>query len=261
MIKSFARYYKPFRGWFAADMTCAFLSSLCDLFYPMITRVMINEYIPNKMVDKLITVGIIMLVLYVIKMGLNYFIQYYGHVIGVGIQSNMRKELFAHMQKLPFTFFDNNKTGVLMSRVINDLMEITELAHHGPEDLFLSIVLLIGSFIMMSSINVYLTLIIFAFLPFLIIFTGKKRIKMSAAFKKTREEVAEVNANLENSLSGIRVSKSFVNFEHEMDKFIHNDNNFVEARKRSYKAMAEFHSGNSFILDFLNVLSLMYCRS
>ncbi len=257
MIKSFIKYYKPFKGWFLADMLCAFLVSLCDLFYPMITRVMIDEYIPNKMVDKLIIVGVILLVLYLIKMGLNYFISYYGHVIGVGIQSDMRKKLFAHMQHLPFKFFDDNKTGVLMSRVVNDLAEITELAHHGPEDLFLSVVLLLGSFVMMSSINLYLTLIIFAILPFLIIFTSKKRVKMSAAFKKTREEVAEVNANLENSLSGIRVSKSFVNFEHEMDKFIENDNNFVKARKFSYKAMAEFHCGNTFILDFLNVVVII----
>ncbi len=257
MIRSFAKYYKPFKWWFAADMFCAFLSSLCDLFYPMITRVMINDYIPNKLVDKLITVGIIMLVLYIIKMGLNYFIQYYGHVIGVGIQSNMRKEIFTHLQKLPFTYFDNNKTGSLMSRVVNDLQEISELAHHGPEDLFLSIIMLAGSFVLMCWINPWLTLIIFAILPVLIIFTGRKRQKMSDAFKETREKVAEVNANLENSLAGIRVSKSFVNYETEMEKFVENDNNFVEARKSAYKAMAEFFSGNSFILDFLNVVVII----
>ncbi len=257
MIRKFIDYYKPFKGLFVADMICAFLMSICDLFYPMITRVMINDYIPNKLTDKLITVGIIMLVLYIIKLGLNYFIQYYGHLVGVGIQSNMRREIFGHMQKLPFTFFDNNKTGSLMSRVVNDLMEISELAHHGPEDLFLSLVMLIGSFVMMGSINWYLTFIIFAILPVLIIFTGKKRFAMSEAFKKTREEVAEVNANLENSLAGIRVSKSFVNEDTEMEKFEKNDVNFVNARKRAYKAMAEFHSGNNFILDFMNVVVIV----
>ena len=257
MIKKFAHYYKPFKGLFAADMLCAFLSSLCDLYYPMITKVMIDDYIPNKLVDKLITVGLIMMVLYIFKMMLNYFIQYYGHLVGVGIQSNMRKEIFAHMQKLPFSFFDDNKTGSLMSRVVNDLQEISELAHHGPEDLFLSLVMLLGSFIMMSSINLYLTLIIFAFLPIILFFTAKKRLKMSKAFKKTREEIAEINANLENSLAGIRVSKSFVNNQYEMKKFVENDNNFVKARKLSYKAMAEFFSGNSFILDFLNVVVII----
>lgn len=257
MIKKFAHYYKPFKGLFAADMLCAFLSSLCDLYYPMITKVMIDDYIPNKLVDKLITVGLIMMVLYIFKMMLNYFIQYYGHLVGVGIQSNMRKEIFAHMQKLPFSFFDDNKTGSLMSRVVNDLQEISELAHHGPEDLFLSLVMLLGSFIMMSSINLYLTLIIFAFLPVILFFTAKKRLKMSKAFKKTREEIAEINANLENSLAGIRVSKSFVNNQYEMKKFVENDNNFVKARKLSYKAMAEFFSGNSFILDFLNVVVII----
>ena len=211
MFRKFCGYYKPFKGWFAADMFCAFSASLCDLFYPMITRIMIDEYIPQKQVNKLVIVGIIMLVLYLIKMGLNYFIQYYGHVIGVGIQSNMRKEIFSHLQKLPFTFFDNNKTGSLMSRVVNDLQEISELAHHGPEDLFLSMIMLIGSFLLMWWINPPLTLIIFAFLPALIFFTSKKRKKMSDAFNMTREQVSEVNANLENSISGIRVSKSFVN--------------------------------------------------
>ena len=257
MIKDFARYYKPYKGLFIADMICAFLTSLCDLIYPMITRIMINDYIPNRMIKRLIIVGIVLLAVYIIKMALNYFIQYYGHLVGVGIQSSMRREIFAHMQKLPFSFFDNNKTGALMSRVVNDLMEIAELAHHGPEDLFLSIVLLIGAFIMMSMINVYLTLIIFVLLPFLIAFAARKRLKMSEAFKKSREEISHVNANLENSISGIRVAKSFVSDKCEMEKFIENDKNFIKARKRSYKALAEFHSGNNFILDFMNVVVII----
>ena len=257
MIKDFARYYKPYRGLFLADMICAFLTSLCDLIYPMITRIMINDYIPNRMIKRLVIVGVVLLAVYIIKMALNYFIQYYGHLVGVGIQSSMRREIFAHMQKLPFSFFDNNKTGALMSRVVNDLMEIAELAHHGPEDLFLSIVLLIGAFIMMSMINVYLTLIIFVLLPFLIAFAARKRLKMSEAFKKSREEISHVNANLENSISGIRVAKSFVSDKCEMEKFIENDKNFIKARKRSYKALAEFHSGNNFILDFMNVVVII----
>lgn len=257
MIKDFARYYKPYKGLFIADMICAFLTSLCDLIYPMITRIMINDYIPNRMIKRLVIVGIVLLAVYIIKMALNYFIQYYGHLVGVGIQSSMRREIFAHMQKLPFSFFDNNKTGALMSRVVNDLMEIAELAHHGPEDLFLSIVLLIGAFIMMSMINIYLTLIIFALLPFLIAFAARKRLKMSEAFKKSREEISHVNANLENSISGIRVAKSFVSDKCEMEKFIENDKNFIKARKRSYKALAEFHSGNNFILDFMNVVVII----
>ena len=257
MLKKFAHYYKPFKALFIGDMICALLISLCDLYYPMITREMINNYIPNGLVNKLVIAGVIMLVLYIIKVLLNYFVEYYGHIVGVGIQSNMRKEIFSHMQKLPFSFFDNNKTGALMSRVVNDLMEISELAHHGPEDLFLSLIMLIGSFIMLSTINIKLTIIIFAFLPFLIIFTGRKRIKMSDAFKKSREEISKVNANLENSLSGIRVAKSFVNYDYEMQKFEENDQNFVNARKRSYKAMAEFHSGNNFIIDFMNVVVIV----
>ena len=257
MIKRFFKYYKPHRKLFVADLFCAFLLSLCDLFYPMITRSMLNDYIPNKKLRVLVTWGVILCVIYLVKMGLKYFIQYYGHLVGIRMQADMRKEAFDHIEKLPFTYFDNNKTGSIMSRIVGDLQEIAELAHHGPEDLIVSCFLLIGSFVLMSTINIWLTLIIFAFLPFLIWFAARKRLKMSEAFTRSREEVADVNATLENSIAGIRVAKAFENCEYESRKFQKHNMLFLEARSKSYRAMAEFFSGNGFIIDVLNVVILI----
>ncbi len=254
MIKRFISYYRPHVKLFAADMVCAFILAVCDLFYPMITRSMINDYIPNKKIQLLIAWAVALLLIYFLKMALNYFVQYYGHIVGVRMQADMRRDVFDHLEKLPFNYFDNNKTGTIMSRITNDLMDISELAHHGPEDLFLSVVLLIGSFVLMGSINIYLTLIVFASLPFMVIFAMKKRIKMSEAFTQTRVEIGEINANLENSIAGIRVSKAYTNRDYENEQFDKGNKKFVVARANAYKVMAEFFSGTSFIGDFLQVI-------
>ena len=257
MLKRFISYYKPHRKLFAMDLFCAFVLAVCDLFYPMITRSMMNDFIPNKQLRTLVLWGILLLGIYLVKMGLKYFIQYYGHVVGVRMQADMRKEAFDHIEKLPFTYFDNHKSGAIMSRIVNDLQEIAELAHHGPEDFIVSCFLLVGSFILMCTINIPLTLIIFACIPFLIIFAARKRLKMSAAFTEAREQVSEVNATLENSIAGIRVAKAFENGTYETEKFQKHNLNFVKAKAVSYRAMAEFFSGNGFIIDFLNVVILV----
>lgn len=257
MIRKFIQYYKPHKKLFAIDMIAAFLVALCDLFYPMITKNIINDYVPNRNLKLMITWAVVLLLIYITKAGLNYVIQYYGHVVGVRMQADMRKDIFKHLQKLPFSFFDENKTGVIMSRIINDLREITELAHHGPEDIFVSTIMLVGSFVILSTINLPLTLIIFAFIPVLITFTVKKRVKMSQAFTRTREEVGEVNASLENSISGVRVAKAFANKEHEVDKFQASNSRFQDAREDAYKAMAEFFSGANFIIDLLHLVVLI----
>jgi len=231
--------------------------AICDLFYPMITRSIINEYIPNQQLQLMLVWAAALVAIYLFKMGLSYFVLYFGHVVGVDMQADMRRDVFARLQKLPFSYFDDNKTGTIMSRIINDLMDISELAHHGPEDLFLSVVMLIGSFVMLAGINMPLTLIIFIFLPFLVVFSAKMRRRMDHAFKKTREEVAEINASLENSISGIRVAKAFTNDEYEEERFKERNQAFVFARRRAYKVMAEFHSVNSLILDLLNVVVLI----
>ncbi|MBR4869075.1 MAG: ABC transporter ATP-binding protein, partial [Clostridia bacterium] len=199
----------------------------------------------------------VLLGIYLVKALLNYLVNYMGHVVGVRMQADMRKDIFSHLQKLPFRYFDDNKTGALMSRIVNDLQEITELAHHGPEDLFLSVILLVGAFTLMGSIHIWMALIVLAFLPVLVWFSAVKRLKMSKAFTETRKQVSEINAGLENSLSGIRVSKAFTNYQHEIQNFGKNNTNFVSARSKAYQAMAEFSCGTGFILDFLNVVVLV----
>ncbi|MBQ3081248.1 MAG: ABC transporter ATP-binding protein [Clostridia bacterium] len=251
MIKRFIKYYKPEKRLFAADMACAFLLAACDLIYPEITKSMLEDYIPNGKLRMLFILAGVLLLIYVIKYLLNYFVQYYGHMVGVRMQAAMRRDVFDHLQKLPLSYFDSNKTGTIMSRIINDLMDVSELAHHGPEDLFLSLVMLVGAFVLMSRMCLPLTLILYAFLPILIFFAAKQRRKMSDAFTRSRKEVGEINANLENSVSGIRVSKAFDSREEENKRFAEGNDRFVDARRGAYKAMAQFHGGTTFITDFL----------
>lgn len=254
MIKKFIGYYKPHMKLFILDMVCAFLAAAADLFYPMISRKIINDVIPNRQLSLLYKLIIFLAALYILKLIFNYIVEYWGHVVGVRMQYDMRKEIFSHLQKLPFSYFDDNKTGHIMSRIVNDLMEVSELAHHGPEDLFISLVMLVGSFIALCTIDWRLTLIVFAFVPVMIVFAIKKRVKMNNAFKEVRKKVADVNAQLENSISGIRVAKSFTNEDYEMEKFDEGNDRFRISREFAYKAMAEFYSGIHFLIDILNVI-------
>ena len=188
--------------------------------------------------------------------------QYQGHVVGVRMQADMRRDVFEHLQKLPFSYFDEHKTGVIMSRIVNDLMDISEFAHHGPEDLFISLVSVVGSFIILCTINIPLTLITFAVLPFLILFVVKKRTAMTIAFRKNRIEIAEVNASLENSIAGVRVARAFTGEQEEAKKFDENNQRYVTVRERAYRVMAEFFSGTNFLTSLMNVVVLTgggYC--
>lgn len=257
MVKRFISYYKPHKKLFFLDILVAFLAAACDLVYPMMTRTLVNDSIPNKDIRMLIVFAITLIIIYLVKAACGYFMQYYGHVMGVHMQGDMRKDMFLHLQKLPNTYFDNNKTGDLMSRMINDLMDISELAHHGPEDLFISAVMLLGSFIVLCTINIPLTLIIFAFIPFIVFFTWKQKNRMLNAFMETRVETSAVNSNLENSLSGIRITKAFVSHEYEIDKFKRGNNKFKKARARAYKVMAEYGAGVGFGIDILDYISLI----
>ena len=257
MLKRFIRYYKPYKKLFILDLLAAFLVSACDLFYPMITRNIINDIIPNKQIKLLFVFAIVLTLIFLIKAGLNYFMQYWGHVVGVRMQADMRRDLFDKLQDMPNKYFDNNKTGVIMSRIINDLLDISELAHHGPEDLFISLVMLLGSFIILCTINVPLTIITFAIIPFLLFYTIHKRNKMKKAFKETRVKTGEVNATIENSISGVRVTKSFGNKAYEMEKFDKSNGIFKKAREHAYKAMAEYFSGMFFLVDMLELIVLI----
>ena len=256
MIKRFISYYKPHKKLFILDMVCAFLVAAMDLMFPMLTSFLLKDAIPNKNLRTIIIFTCVLAFLYVIKLIANYIVDYWGHVMGVRLQYDMRKEIFSHLQTLSFSYFDDHKTGSIMSRIVNDLMEISELAHHGPEDLFISLVMLVGSFVLLCVINVRLTLIVFAFIPIILIFTITKRVKMSNAFDDVRKKIAVVNTKLENSISGIRVSKSFTNEEYEMEKFDEGNIEFKNSRSKAYKYMAEFMSGMRFFVDMLNVIVL-----
>lgn len=257
MVKRFISYYKPHMRLFILDMAAAFFIAVGDLFYPIITRDMLNIYIPQKELQLLVVWSVVLLVVYLIKMVLNYFVQYYGHLVGVYMQADMRRQMFRRLQKLPFSYFDEHETGQIMSRMVNDLMDIAELAHHGPEDLFISIVMIIGAFFYLCTINIPLTVIIFIFIPILVYFSIRMRTRMSEAFTESRVKVAVINANLENSISGIRVSKAFTNGIYEEEKFQKGNHAFIKAREKAYKAMGQFFSGTGFIMDLLNVVVLV----
>jgi ATP-binding cassette subfamily B protein len=257
MLRKFFSYYRPHRRLFFTDLLCAFSIALISLFYPFITRNIINDYVPNKSLQLILVWGGVLLAIYVIKMFLNYFVQYWGHVMGVRIQADMRRDFFHHIQLLPFSFFDENKTGTIMSRIINDLFEIGELAHHGPEDLFTSVITLGGALIMVALINPYLTLILLVVIPFMFWFAIVQRKKMKQSFTEMRAQTGEINASVESSVSGIRVSRAYTATEHELDKFDHANARFVDARNKAYKRMGIFGSGMGMFTDLLYFVALL----
>lgn len=256
MIRKFAKYYKPHLRLFILDMICAFIVACCDLFYPVIAKNIINDYVPNQNIRLFITWAAVLLGIYILKAILNYIIQYWGHIVGVRIQGDMRRELFRHLQKLPFSFFDEHKTGSVMSRMINDLFEVSELAHHGPENLFLSLIILIGAFIMLAQINLALTCITFVVLPFMLFFAFKTKKMMNEAFTETRVKTAEINANVETAIAGIRVSKAYTADKHENEKFDQVNENLKRSRAGAYKAMGIFNSGMGLFMDLLYLVVL-----
>lgn len=257
MLKRFIAYYKPHRLLFTFDMLASLAVAAIAILYPMITRTMLNTYIPEQNIKMVAVCGSVLLGVYLLRMALSYFIQYYGHVMGVKMQAQMRSDMFNHLEKLPYSFFDNHETGKIMSRMTNDLMDISELAHHGPENLLISSISIIASFVYLCTIDWKLTLIVFACVPFLILITMILRKKMRSAFMRSRQSIGEINAALESSITGIRVTKAFNNSEIESKKFEEGNKKFVEARTDAYKAMGQFHSGTSFINDIFNVVVLI----
>lgn len=257
MLKRFISYYKPHKLVFALDMLSSLGVSLIGIVYPMVTRTMLNDLIPNRNYRMIVIFGMTLLLLYAVKMMLNYFIQYVGHVMGVKMQAQMRRDMFEHLEKLPYSFYDTHETGKIMSRMTNDLMDISELAHHGPENIIISTISIVASFIYLSTINIYLTLIIFCAVPFLLLIAMLLKNKMHKAFSDSRKSVAVINAALESSISGIRVTKAFTNADKEGEKFEEGNKSFVEARSDAYNAMGQFHSGTTFVTDVFNVIVLI----
>ena len=257
MLKRFLSYYKPHKLTFALDMLASLAMSVIGIFYPMITRKMLNELIPNEQYKEIVIYGGGLLLIYLLRMGLSYFVQYQGHMMGVKMQEKMRSDLFAHIEKLPFSFFDNNETGKIMTRMTSDLFDIVELAHHGPENVIITSVSIIISFSYLMSINVPLSLILLICVPLLMIVSSVLRKKMRDAFKRRRESNAIINAALESSISGIRVTKAFTNHDKEIEKFSKGNVQFVENSRMAYKAMGQFHSSTTFITDVFNVILLI----
>ena len=257
LLKRFIAYYGPHRKMLALDLGAAFLISATGMVYPVVTNRMLNDYIPNRMYKTIVIAGAVVLALYVVRFMLRYFVQYYGHMIGVRMQSRMRQDLFAHLEKLPFRFYDDHETGKIMTRITSDLFEVCELAHHGPENLLISSVMIILSFIYLMTIDPILTLIVFACVPILVVVSLHFRKEMRKAFDDRRKSNATINAAVESSVTGIRVTKAYTNSEKEIEKFAVGDLQFVDSSKRAYRAMARFFSSTAFITDIFNVIILI----
>jgi ATP-binding cassette subfamily B protein len=254
LLRVFASYYKPHLRLFVIDMVSAFCVAAIDLIFPMMTREVVGKVLPSGQMRTFWLFMAAMAAIYLIRTGLQYVVQYWGHILGVRMEYDMRRDLFSHLQTLPFRFYDKNRTGHLMSRMVNDLNEITELAHHGPENIFLSTVMLVGSFFMLLSVEWRLALILYLLVPFMAWFAIRYRERMNKSFKDLRVKLADVNAQLESSISGIRVSKSFTNEEYEKEKFGRGNQRFRSSKYTAYKHMAVFHSGMEYFSSMLTVV-------
>jgi ATP-binding cassette subfamily B protein len=258
MVSKFIEYYKPHKWLFLLDMAAATLVAASDLIFPQITKRFINELIPDRNIDLIVKLGIAMLVLYVIRFFMDYIVGFYGHLLGVRMEYAMRKDMFSHLQKLSFRYYDDTKTGHIMSRLVNDLNEIAELAHHGPEDLFISFLMIVGSFVLLARVDLPLTLIIFSIVPFLMGFAVIYNSRMRNNFRKIRVSLSEINAGLEDSISGIRVVKSFTNEWFEEEKFDRGNDNFMGLRTESVRQLGIFSGGIHFFSNILNLAALVF---
>ncbi len=263
MLKRFIRYYKPYKGMFTLDMTASLLIAVIGMVYPILTNRILRNIVPDSTLEEtrkitlIIILGAILVACYFIRMGLRYFVQYYGHVIGVKMQADMRREMFTKLEKLPFSYYDEHETGKIMSRMTNDLMDVSELAHHGPENFFICGISLILSLTYLFYLNWIFALVILGCVPLLVIITLIVRKRMRDAFMETRRNVAEINGALESSISGIRVTKAFTNQDKELEKFEVGNKNYVKSRSYAYKAMGIYSSTTTFVTDLFNVALLV----
>ena len=258
--KKFFSYYKPYKAVFFADMFFAILSAIITLILPLIIRYITGTVIyweTKEAMNMILILAIVMVALVLVAMLSNFFITNFGHVMGAKMEYDMRNEIFGHYQKLSFSYFDNQKVGQMMSHIVNDLFEISELFHHGPEDLVISIIKFLGSFIILLFINVKLALAACGIIPLMFVYAYLINVKMKRAFKRNREKVANINAQIEDNLSGIRVVKSFANEDIEMRKFDIGNNQFLESKKNSYKYMGIYHSGLSAFTNMITIIVIV----
>ncbi|WP_233879936.1 ABC transporter ATP-binding protein [Virgibacillus halodenitrificans] len=257
MIRRFFSYYKPHKRLFIIDFTAAVIVAILELAFPVAVQSFIDKLLPEKNWDVIITVSILLLLVYLLSSFLQYIVTYLGHKLGLNIETDMRQDLFKHVQSQSFRFFDNTKTGHIMSRITNDLFDIGELAHHGPEDFFISIMTFIGAFIIMFTINMKLAFIILIAVPILIFLIAFSNIKMNKAWRTMYEDIASVNARVEDAVSGVRVVQSFTNEAFEMERFTKDNYKFRKAKAGAYKVMAIVHSNIYMLMRLITLLVLV----
>jgi len=258
MLKTFIKYYKNHRLLFILDSLAAVSMSGLNLAFPLIAKEFINNYIPNENLTMIFTFGAILIGMYLMRMGFNYFVNYYGDVMGTRIERDMRIDLFKKIQTLDSDYFDDHKTGSIMTHIVGHLRDISEMAHHVPENLLVSTIMILGSFTILAFIHPLFTLIVFAFILMLVLYSATRRKKMMAASRKTRKTHEEINSEVENSIGGIRLTKAFTNEEFEIQKFTRVTNQYQESFGDFYKQMGIFSSGTNWFIDLLYVAVLVF---
>lgn len=259
-VKKFLSYYRPYLKIFLLDMLCAVIAAGITLIYPLITRYITGEILVADVINVqlIYRLGVVMLFLVVIEYICNYYVSYQGHVMGTYMERDLRNELFTHYQKLSFRFYDEQKTGQLMSRITNDLFSLTELYHHGPEDLVISLIKFVGAFIILSGIDFKLTMLVFSFIPVMFAFAYYFNRKMKKAFKRNKQRIGDINARVEDNLSGIRVVKSFANEKEEIEKFKVENSRFVKSKRNSYFYMGQYHSGLTAFMSIITICVIFF---
>ncbi len=253
MLRKFASFYKPYIGLFALDLSCTVAIAAVELIFPMATRYAINELLPQSAYTAFFWLMAALLIGYIVRAGLQYVVSYWGHTMGVYMETDMKRELFTHMQKLPFRFYDQNRTGHLMSRITSDLFEIVELAHHGPEDVLISAVELVGAIIIMWSLQWEMAVLLITLAPLVLLFTIWRRKSMAKSSREVKEKIGVINSDIESSISGARVAKAFTNEAYEVEKFERGNQKYKAARKTFYREMALFHSGMEFFTSLFQI--------
>ncbi|MFD2171641.1 ABC transporter ATP-binding protein [Tumebacillus lipolyticus] len=258
MLRRFFSYYQPYRGLFLLDFSCAVIAGLLELGFPLAVNQFVDKLLPSKDWWLILWACLALLAIYVLNTGLQYIVTYWGHMLGVNIETDMRRKLFDHYQKLSFRFFDNNKTGHLMTRITNDLNEIGEIAHHGPEDVFIAVMTLIGAFILMLMINWELAVLTFLIIPFMAWLTIHFSNRMTKTYRRLFGDVADFNARVENNIGGIRVVQAFANEDHEKELFKVNNSQYRQTKLLAYKIMAKSISITYMMMRFIS-LFVMVC--
>lgn len=260
-LKKFIPYYSPYKAVFVLDLICAAMISLIDLAYPQILRTMTKTVFAGKssaILQVLLPIGVAMLIMYIVQALCKYYVSYQGHMMGANMERDMRQQLFDHYEKLSFSYYDQNNSGQMMSKLVSDLFDISEMAHHGPENLFISLIKIIGSFVFLFVINRWLAIVLLVLVFFMILFSYSQNRRMQATFMDNRQKIGDINSSLQDTLAGIRVVQSFANEEIERDKFRHSNENFLHSKEANYRCMGSFMSGNLFFQGLMYLVTLVF---